>query len=126
MAKTVQEWLLQADYDLETAVNLFDCGRFFYTVFMYHLSLEKGLKALYFSRLQQEPPKTHNLVYLLNAAGITPSPALGKFCIRVNEASVVTRYPEDLQKLQIDFPKIVVQKILTDTREALEWIKTQC
>lgn len=64
MNKTVEEWFRQADYDIETALAMFETGRYFYAVFMCHLSLEKALKALYTKILNALPPKTHNLVYL--------------------------------------------------------------
>jgi HEPN domain-containing protein len=41
------EWFKQADYDLETAEAMFITGRYIYTVFMCHLSIEKELKGLY-------------------------------------------------------------------------------
>ena len=45
--KPPKEWLAQADYDMDTAADLFRAGRYIYTVFMCHLSIEKTLKGLY-------------------------------------------------------------------------------
>jgi HEPN domain-containing protein len=45
---------------------MFASGRYFYAVFMCHLSLEKALKGLIAKRLDELLPKTHNLLYLLN------------------------------------------------------------
>jgi len=39
-----QEWLKQADYDMDTAEFMFAGGRYFYAVFMCHLSIEKASK----------------------------------------------------------------------------------
>lgn len=61
--KPPEEWFLQADYDMDTAQYMFDGGRYFYTVFMCHLSIEKALKGLHSARLGEEPPKVHSLVY---------------------------------------------------------------
>ena len=125
MVKSPQEWLKQADYDINTAEIMFDNKRYFYAVFMCHLSIEKALKGLYLERLKEIPPKVHNLVYLLNKIGVKPSEPAGKFLIKLNEASIVTRYPEELNKLQKDFTQSVVKDILLRSKEALEWIKTQ-
>lgn len=125
MSKTPQEWLKQADYDMDTAEIMFDSKRYFYAVFMCHLSIEKALKGLYLQRLKEIPPKVHNLVYLLNKIGIKPSEPAGRFLVKLNEASIVTRYPEELDKLQKDFTQPVVKDILLRSKEALEWIKTQ-
>ncbi|MDI7258385.1 MAG: HEPN domain-containing protein [Thermodesulfobacteriota bacterium] len=60
-----QEWFKQADYDMETADFMFNGGRYFYAVFMCHLSIEKALKGLYAQKLNEVPPKIHNLLYLV-------------------------------------------------------------
>lgn len=89
------------------------------------ISIEKALKGLYQIRLNETPPKVHNLVYLLNKIGIKPAETMGKFLIKLNEVNIATRYPEDIDKLQRDFTQPVVKDILSKSKEALEWIKTQ-
>ncbi|OGL44098.1 MAG: DNA-binding protein [Candidatus Schekmanbacteria bacterium RBG_16_38_10] len=125
MAKEPEEWLRQADYDMDTAKCMFNAKRYFYAVFMCHLSIEKALKGLYQKRLEEIPTKTHNLVYLLNKIGIKPEESVGKFIIKLNEVSIVTRYPEELSKLQKDFTKQVVKDIFSRSMEILKWIKKQ-
>ena len=61
MAVTPEEWLLQADFDLDTANDLLEKGRIFYAVFMCHLAVEKALKGLFWRKLGSIPPKTHDL-----------------------------------------------------------------
>lgn len=125
MDKKISEWLKQADYDMETADLMFDGGRYFYAVFMCHLSIEKSLKGLYQERLNKIPPKVHNLVYLLKEIGVVPPEAIGRFLIKLNEANVVTRYPENLDKLKENYTQSVVEEMLAKSKEALEWIKAQ-
>lgn len=67
-----EEWLKQADYDMGTADAMFRSGRYFYAVFMCHLAIEKALKGLYAEVLDATPPKTHNLLYLLDKIGKNP------------------------------------------------------
>ena len=62
--KPFEEWMLQADYDLETAEALFKSGRLVYVIFFCHLSLEKMLKALWTKKFEKVPPKTHDLEFL--------------------------------------------------------------
>jgi len=123
MEKRTGEWLKQADYDMGTAEFMFSGRMFFYTVFMCHLSVEKAMKGLYQERLKETPPKTHNLVYLLKKIGVRPMDAIGIFIIKLNEASVVTRYPEDIDKLQRQYTEVVVKDILVRSKEVLQWIK---
>lgn len=51
MPKEPDEWLRQAEYDMETAEFMLNGGRYFYAVFMCHLAIEKALKGLYQKRL---------------------------------------------------------------------------
>lgn len=64
--KPAEEWLLQADYDMETAQAMFDSGRYIYAMFMIHLSIEKALKGIYAQSFKENPPKTHHLLYLID------------------------------------------------------------
>ena len=125
MDKRSREWLKQADYDIDTAEYMFAGGKFFYAVFMCHLSIEKAIKGLYQQRLKEIPPKTHNLVYLLKKIDIKPTETTGKFSVKLNEASVATRYPEDIEKQQGQYTKDAAKKIIAESREALKWIKGQ-
>jgi len=44
MKKRSEEWLKQSNYDIATAEYMYEGGRYFYAVFMCHLSVEKALK----------------------------------------------------------------------------------
>ena len=68
MKKEAANWLLSAKYDLETARNMFDSGRYIYTVFMCHLAIEKLAKAGIVEVKRKEPPRSHDLQYLIWAS----------------------------------------------------------
>lgn len=57
--------------------------------------------------------------------GIQPSQEHGKFIVKLNEASIMTRYPEDLAKLQKIYTEAVVSDILAKGKVLVEWIKKQ-
>ncbi len=118
-----QEWLTQADYDFQTAEYMFQGARYVYAVFMAHLSIEKALKGIYQKRLNAIPPKTHNLTYLTTETKSQPPEHIDKFLIWLDQASVATRYPEELMKLQNVYTQEVVREILVQTKEALQWAK---
>ncbi|MCF6148980.1 MAG: HEPN domain-containing protein [Candidatus Kuenenia sp.] len=120
-----KEWLKQADYDMDTADAMFSSGRYFYSVFMCHLSIEKALKGLYSHDLKEIPPKTHNLIYLLNKINKRPGMKLEKFVTKLNTASVATRYPDDLDKIQEAYTKDITMEMIKNSKDMLQWIKTQ-
>lgn len=125
MDKRATEWLKQAEYDLDTAEFMAKGGRYFHAVFMCHLAIEKAVRGLYEQTLQETPPKTHNLLLLLDKIGLKPDADKRKIITRLNEASVGTRYPDDIDKLQIKYTHGITSGILMQTKEILEWIKKQ-
>jgi len=125
MDKRILEWLKQADYDFDTARFMCTGGRYFYAVFMCHLAVEKALKGLYQQRLQETPPKTHNLIYLMKKIGLSPDQNGSGVIARLNEANITTRYPDDIDRLQVSYTQEITTQILAQTKEILEWIKAQ-
>ena len=49
----------------------------------------------------------------------------GKFIVKINSASVLTLYPEDLEKIKKLYTKDVVKDILDKNKEVIAWIKNQ-
>ena len=125
MAKEPQEWLKQADYDLATAEFLAKGGRYFYAVFMCHLSIEKALKGLYTQRLAKTPPKIHNLLYFVEKMGLRLPEDLYDFVYMLNRVSVPTRYPNDLKTMLKDYGRQRTKAILQKSREVLTWLQGQ-
>jgi HEPN domain-containing protein len=46
-----------------------------------------------------------------------------EFVSKINNASVVTRYPEDFSKLIAAFPESVAREYLDKAKEAVAWLK---
>ncbi|OIO76267.1 MAG: DNA-binding protein [Elusimicrobia bacterium CG1_02_37_114] len=123
--KLAKEWLRQSDYDIETAEFMFDGGKYFYAVFMCHLSIEKALKGMYKHIFKDVPPKTHNLIYLIEKIKIDIPGELYDFVFILNRVSVPTRYPDDLKKIMKDYNKQKVKEILKKSKDLLKWLKTK-
>lgn len=100
MNKDVRNWVAASSYDVQTANAMYKAGRYLYVVFMYHLAIEKMLKALLVHKYPEDiPPKIHNLIILAQKVEIVPPENLKDFLQRIDNVSVVTRYPEDLRTL---------------------------
>jgi len=125
MAEAPQEWFRQAEYDFETARAMQAAGRHFYAVFFCHLSLEKALKGLYSARTGQRPPRTHNLPFLAQQGRVALPPSRSDSLFELNRASVLTRYPEDLDVLKKQFDPARTRAIIDQTAETLQWLRTQ-
>lgn len=123
MLKAAENWLAQVDYDITTAEHMLNTGRYVYVIFMCHLALEKALKAVVTEETQTLPPRTHNLIDLALRAKLTFSKEDQEFLGKINDASAVTRYPEDLSKIVSDYPEPVAGEYLRRTKEVTAWIR---
>jgi len=121
--KPPEEWLRQAEYDLDTADAMFKTGRYIYTVFMCHLSIEKALKGLYAKKFKKDPPKIHNLNYFCEKVEINLEKELEDFIDNLNDLSVPTRYPDELERLLKDYKGDVTKEVLEMTKELLSCLK---
>lgn len=97
-------------------------GRYLYVVFMCHLALEKLLKAHVTKATGALPAKSHDLIYLVKKADLKLPQAYMEFVGQINNASVPTRYPEDLQQALADYPEPIARDYLRRTEEVLKWL----
>jgi len=123
MKREVKNWLESAQYDLETAEQMLNTGRYIYTIFMCHLAIEKILKAKVGEITGKIPPKTHNLRYLVKLSGLEPSEEIFIFLSELSDVSIPTRYPEDFSNLRNSYDKEAAKTYLHKTKEAFKWIK---
>lgn len=123
--KSSQEWSRQAEYDMATAEAMLDSGRYIYCVFMCHLSIEKALKALHTTKTGKNPSKTHSLVYLAQSIHLYLPEQTKGFLETLDDVSVPTRYPEELEKLIKEYSKDRTKDILDKSRKALRWLKQE-
>jgi len=121
--KSPKEWFKQAGYDLETAEAMFKTSRYIYTVFMCHLSIEKALKGLYAKQFRKDPLKTHDLIYLCKMIKLSLAEKFEIFLDNLNDLSVPTRYPDELEKLLKQYKKDRTKQVLNQTKELLLWLK---
>jgi HEPN domain-containing protein len=95
----------------------------FILFFMCHLSIEKALKGLYAKKFKKNPPKIHNLNYFCELVEIVLEKDLQEFIDNLNDLSVPTRYPDELDKLLKDYKKEDTFKVLEKTKELLLCLK---
>lgn len=123
MRKDTENFLLSSEYDLATAKHMLETGRYMYVIFMCHMAIEKALKAIAAETTNNVPPKTHNLIYLIKLSNINIPQDLFDFIAKINNASVVTRYPEDFKRLLESYPEDIAKEYLENTEKALKWLR---
>ena len=113
------------DYDLATANQMLKTGRYVYVIFMCHLAIEKLLKAGVYHVSKQIPPKTHDLIFLIGLLKINLPKDLLDFVGVINNAAIVTRYPDDLSRLVASYPKVIAKEYLTNAKRVILWTKKE-
>lgn len=123
MRKDVDNWIAGADYDLGSGEQMLQAGRYLYTIFMCHLCIEKLLKAKFAESVGGEPPRTHDLKYLLSLTELQPQGDHMEFIAELSNLSVTTRYPEDFKTALSEYSGERAKSIYEKTEEVAEWIK---
>jgi HEPN domain-containing protein len=121
--KTTEEWLKQADYDLETAEAMLLARKYIYAIFMCHLAVEKTLKALWTKKYSETPGKTHDLIFLSSGLELNLTTKFNDFLEELNGLSVPTRYPDELGKVLKQFSLAKTKTVYKSTKELLSWLK---
>ena len=124
-SKKVLEWFIQAGYDMKSAKIMFDNKRYIYAVFLCHLSIEKALKGLHIQALDETPPKTHNLIFLVEKIKLELSDEMYDFIFTLNGVSVPTRYPDELKRMQKEYNKAKTWALLEKGKKVLRWLRAR-
>jgi len=124
MNEVVKNWTRSSQYDIKTADALYRSKRYVYVIFMCHLSVEKALKAIVLTRKKKPAPKTHDLLRLIELGEIHVPEKHRPILAHLNEASVPTRYPEDVSKLVRHYNRSAAQRYLKETKSLLQWLRT--
>jgi len=125
MKEAIANWIKSSDYDIATASALLKSKRYVYVIFMCHLSVEKALKALVVQEKRETPPKIHDLFRLIHLSGIVVPEQHQVIITHLNEASIPTRYPEDMSQLVRHYNKAAAERYLARTKGLLKWLKAQ-
>lgn len=123
MDKIVQEWIKISEYDLETADAMLKAGRYLYVVFMCQQTVEKLLKAMYSKIKGELPPRTHNLLYLVDILGLNLAGS-DKFVLsQLNQFYLESRYPVERNKLAEEMDESKSVSYLNKTKELWTCLK---
>ncbi len=125
MQKVIQEWVEISEYDLVTAEAMFNTSRYLYVVFMCHQAIEKVLKAIYVQKKNELPPRTHNLLYLVDITELDLQNESLALLAMLNGFYLESRYPGERMKLARAVDKNKAQDILKKTQEVWKCLKQQ-
>ncbi|MBU0693679.1 MAG: HEPN domain-containing protein [Candidatus Omnitrophica bacterium] len=121
--KAIQEWIEISQYDLQTAEAMFDSGRYLYVVFMCQQAVEKILKAIYVQKKNELPPRTHNLLYLVDILKLDIDESKRILFAQLNQFYLESRYPGERNRLAKEMDKNKSLNYLNKTKQAWKCLK---
>ena len=93
-------------------------------IFMCQQAIEKIIKALYIDKLDDEPPRSHNLAFVFKKTGIVvPHETMQHFNL-LSAYYIESRYPEYKEKLSSIVDKSRAKTLLQKTEEVYAWLKS--
>ena len=114
-------WREGAEEDMDVAGELMERKRYRHALFFAEVALEKLLKALVVQETAAVPPKTHDLLQLLQQAGIDSPDERRLFLARFQQYNIEGRYPEHMP----DTPsREEADKGIDECRETIEWLSS--
>jgi HEPN domain-containing protein len=118
----IDYWLSSAKDDLDTAELLIGSGKIMHGLFFCHLSIEKSFKAVYVKIKKSIPPKTHNLIYLIDKMSLNINESDEEFLGVLMKYQLEGRYPDYNPSLP---SKEKAKEYFDKTKELLKWLKNQ-
>src|SRR5690554_21071 len=120
-------WVDIANYDLETAEAMLKSKRYLYVGFMCHQAIEKMLKAIYSYKIQEMPPRIHNLARLVKLTKMDNeiSEELLNIIHELNPLNIATRYPDQELEVLKDLDYNYSSELLDKTRRLFIWLETK-
>lgn len=118
-------WLELSDYDLDTALSMYETKRYLYVGFMCHQTIEKILKAYYTHLKSETAPYSHNLSYIAIKGEFYKefSEEQKDFIDQIEPLNIEARYPAHKERLFKSLTDKKCLEIIEKTKELQEWIK---
>lgn len=123
MQKDIDYWVELSKYDIKTADAMFKARRYLYVLFTCQQAVEKMLKALVTKNIKKFPPKTHDLLKLIELSGIDVDETKKEFLSRLSFYYIEIRYPQEIARISKDVNKKIAHEYLKNTKALLRWLK---
>ena len=125
MTDTVKYWIDISDYDLQTAVAMYDTGRWLYVGYMCHQVIEKIFKAYWCSKKTEPAPYSHNLINLAQSCGLNQylSDDYRAFISEIMPLNIEARYPSYKESIGSSLNKEKCRELIDKTNDLQKWVK---
>ena len=86
-------------------------------------AIEKLLKAVYIKQKKEQPPRIHNLLYLLDLLKLELSESYKSLLFKLNQFYVESRYPDERSTLSKTLNEEKAKFYLEQTKEVFQCLR---
>jgi HEPN domain-containing protein len=122
LEKQINYWKTGSIEDLESAKILIEKNRLLHGLFFCHLVIEKAIKAHVVIKTKEVAPRSHNLIYLSEKAGLIFNESDEIFMGILMKYQLQGRYPDYNPYIP---KKEVVLDYLDKTEKLLQWLQAK-
>ena len=118
----INYWKKSSDEDFAAARSLLEKGHLRHSLFFTHLAIEKALKAHVTKEINDVPPRIHNLIRLMEIAGLKVNQQQQEFLREFGVYQLQGRYPDSEQ---ISLDEDTVRTEISKAGETIKWLISQ-
>jgi HEPN domain-containing protein len=119
------QWINQAEYDLETAGAMLRTERYLYVLFCCQQAIEKALKAVITTKGPDNfPPKIHQLPRLAELTGLSFSEKQLDFMGEATTFYIQARYPDQIKEMSLSVTRQEAEEVHKETVALLQWLQS--
>jgi HEPN domain-containing protein len=122
VATQLRYWREGAADDLDAARALLNAGKLRQAGFFVHLAIEKAIKACVVAATRDIPPRSHDLLMLVQRTGVALSEPQREFLGRAQTYCLEGRYPGELPPAPT---AEAVARDLQQAAEVIEWLSSR-
>lgn len=121
--KLIRYWIDTSDDDFDTMLAMFNSGRFSWSLFIGHLSVEKLLKAYYVKNKSDYPPFIHNLLRLAEKSDLDLTDDTRKQFAAITAFNINTRYDDYKMSFKKQCTLEFTSEWIQIIKELRQWMK---
>ena len=115
-------WINSSDDNYNSMLNIFNTGEYMWSLFIGHLVIEKLLKAYYVKNINNEIPRTHDLLKIAMLANISLSESRQDILQNITLFNIESRYEENKRDFYKKCTKEFAGKNIEIIKELRTWL----
>ena len=118
-------WFKSSDDDWKVVRSMFKTKHYVYALFFCHIAIEKFLKGMIVSKTGKNLPRSHDLLFLAERAGLELDASQRRKLSEINSFNIRARYDDYKLKFHKKAGKVYTEKYISTTNKLMKWLKKE-